>query len=90
MSKLADWIKSHQVVAFYLIAFAIIWGLGFSYGAILKRDQYFLLPLVVIMACGPALAGIIVSAITKIRSKQGTRRAFWIALVIALLASAIV
>jgi membrane protease YdiL (CAAX protease family) len=90
MSKLADWIRCHQVAAFYLIAFAITWGLGFSYSGLLKRNQYLLLPLVVIMACGPALAGITVSAIINIRPKQGTRRAFWIAFAIALLASAIV
>jgi membrane protease YdiL (CAAX protease family) len=90
MYRLTGLIRRHQVVAFFLIAFAITWGLVFSYSGLLKRNQYLLLPLVSIMACGPALAAITVSALINTRLKQGTRRAFWIAFVIALLASAIV
>jgi hypothetical protein len=30
MNKLTDWIKRHQVSAFFIIAFAITWGLEFS------------------------------------------------------------
>jgi hypothetical protein len=30
MNKLTDWIKRHQVAAFFIIAFAITWGLMFS------------------------------------------------------------
>ena len=28
MSKLINWIKHHQVIAFFILTFAITWGLG--------------------------------------------------------------
>jgi len=34
MNKLIEWIKRHQVAAFFIITFAITWGLGFSHGAL--------------------------------------------------------
>jgi len=62
MNKVTDWIKHHQISAFFITTFAISWGLGFSWGAVLKRDQALLLPLAFVAACGPGLAGIIISA----------------------------
>jgi uncharacterized protein len=83
MNKLTDWIKHHQVAAFFIITFAITWGLGFSYGAVLKRGQFLLAPLVFIATCGPALAGIIISAVSNTQPRQGSRKAFWIAFFVA-------
>ena len=83
MKKLIDWIKRHQIIAFFIIAFAITWGLGFSYGAVLNKGVFLLAPLVFIATCGPALAGIIVTAITNSQPRQGTRNAFWTAFLIA-------
>ena len=34
MNRIASWIKRHQIVAFFIITFAITWGLGFSYAAV--------------------------------------------------------
>ena len=34
MNKITDWVKPHQLIAFFLITFTISWGLGFSYYAI--------------------------------------------------------
>ena len=28
MKKITDWIKRHQIVAFFIITFAITWGIG--------------------------------------------------------------
>jgi membrane protease YdiL (CAAX protease family) len=81
--KLVDWIRHHQVVAFYVITFAITWGLGFSWGAILKRSQFLLLPLAFVATCGPGLAGILVSAIANTQPRQGPRKAIWIAFLVA-------
>ena len=36
MNKFKNWIKLHQVAAFYILAFAITWGLEFSYDAVLS------------------------------------------------------
>ncbi len=90
MKKLTDWIKRHQVVAFFIITFAITWGLGFSYGAVLYKGQFLLAPLVFVATCGPALAGIIITAISNTQPRQGTRKAFWIAFFMAWVVSALV
>ncbi len=42
MKKLIEWIKHHQVVAFYILTYAITWGLGFSYGGFYKQGQFLL------------------------------------------------
>jgi membrane protease YdiL (CAAX protease family) len=83
MDKLIAWIRRHQVVAFFVITFAITWGLGFSWGAIIKRQRFLLLPLAFVATCGPGLAGILVSAVTNTQPRRGPRRAFWTALLVA-------
>ncbi len=90
MKKLTNWIKRHQVAAFFIITFAISWGLGFSWSAVLKRDQALLLPLAFVAACGPGLAGIIITAVTNTQPRQGPRKAFWIAFLVAWFVSALV
>jgi membrane protease YdiL (CAAX protease family) len=90
VNRLTDWIRRHQVAAFFIIAFAISWGLGFSWGAVMKRNQFLLLPLPFVAACGPGLAGIIISAVTNTQPRQGPRRAFWIAFLVAWFLSALV
>jgi uncharacterized protein len=88
MNKLIDWIKSHQVTAFFIITFVITWGLGFSYVAAMNKDMALLFPVAIIATCGPALAGIIISAITNTQPRQGTRKAFWVAFFVAWVVSA--
>jgi uncharacterized protein len=90
MNTLFGWIKRHQVIAFYAIAFAISWGLAFSWDAVLNRDQGLLLPLAFVAVCGPGLAGIIISAIINIQQKQGPHKAFWIAFLVAWFISVLV
>jgi hypothetical protein len=83
MNKLTDWIKNHQVIAFFVITFAITWGLGFSYDAVMNKGRFLLAPLAFVATCGPALAGIIISAVCNTQPRLGTRRAFWVAFFIA-------
>jgi membrane protease YdiL (CAAX protease family) len=83
MNKVIDWIKHHQIVAFFLITFTITWGLGFSYGAVMKQGQFLLAPLMFVATCGPALAGIIISAVSNTQPRQGRRKAFWVAFFVA-------
>ena len=87
MKKLADWIIHHQIAAFFMITFAITWGLGFSYEAIINEDQVLLAPLAFVATCGPALAGIIISTISNTQPRQGSRRTFWIAFGVAWIVS---
>ena len=90
MYKLIDWIKHHQIVAFFIITFAITWGLGFSWGAVIKQNQFLLLPLAFVATCGPGLAGILISAVTNSQPRQGPRKAFWISFLAAWFVSVLV
>jgi hypothetical protein len=36
MNALTDWIRRHRFIAFFALAFAITWGLGFSYAAVMQ------------------------------------------------------
>jgi len=90
MKKIIAWIKRHQVVTFFIIAFAITWGLGFSYGAVMKKGQFLLAPLVFTAICGPALAGIIITALTNTQPGEGSKRTFWIAFCAAWVVSTLV
>jgi membrane protease YdiL (CAAX protease family) len=89
MNKIANWIKRHQIAAFFIVTFAITWGLGFSYGAF-YQGQFLMAPLAFLATCGPALAGIIISAISNTQPRQGTHKAFWIAFFAAWVISALV
>ena len=89
MNKITNWIKRHQIIAFFIITFGITWGLGFSYTAVYK-GEFLLAPLVFIATCGPALAGIIISAICNTQSKEGTKRTYWIAFLVGWVVSALV
>ena len=89
MNRLSDWIKRHQIIAFFVITFAITWGLGFSYTALYK-GEFLLAPLAFIATCGPALAGIIISAICNTQPRESSKRTFWIAFLVAWVVSALV
>jgi len=90
MQKIIDWIRRHQVVAFFLITFVITWGLGFSYGAVMKKGQFLLAPLFFAATCGPALAGIIITALTNTQPREGSKRTYWIAFCLAWVVSTLV
>ena len=90
IDRILGWVKSHQIIAFFAITFVITWGLGFSYGAVINREQFLLAPLVFVATCGPALAGIIVSTIINTEPKQETSKSFWGAFLIAWPAAALV
>jgi len=90
MNMITNWIKCHQIVAFFIIAFAITWGLGFSYGALLNKGIYLLAPVAFIATCGPALAGIIISAVINTQPREGSKRTYGIAFIAAWGASSLV
>ena len=87
MNKLTNWIRNHQLIAFFLIVFTISWGLGFSYYAMNTPGQEFLVPLAAIATCGPALSGIIVTMICNTEPILPSRKSFWITFPIALIVS---
>lgn len=90
VGRLTYWIKSHQVTAFFIITFAITWGLGFSYSAAQIKGMVWLYPVASLATCGPAVAGIIITAVTNTQPRQGSCRTRWIAFLVAWVVSALV
>jgi membrane protease YdiL (CAAX protease family) len=90
MNAPTNWIKHHQIIAFFVITFAIAWGLGFSYDAVMNKGTFLLAPLVFVATCGPALAGIIVSTVCNNQPREGTKRTYWIAFLVAWIVSTLV
>jgi membrane protease YdiL (CAAX protease family) len=83
--RIIEWIRKRPIEAFFVITFAITWGLGFSYIAVLKHDQFLLISLASIATCGPALAGIAVSAVCNRGPKSGSARVRWVVFFVALI-----
>jgi membrane protease YdiL (CAAX protease family) len=90
MLKLTNWIKQHQVVAFFIITFGITWGLGFTFDAVMNQGKAILSPLASVALCGPALAGIIIARISNTELRSGSSKAAWIAFLVALILSTFV
>ena len=89
MKYLTQWIKHHQIIAFFIITFLITLGLGFAYLAVCK-GEFLLVPLAFVATCGPALAGIIITAISNTQPRQeGTRKASLIAFFVSWVVSAL-
>jgi membrane protease YdiL (CAAX protease family) len=86
MKGLIDWIKRHQILTFFILTFIISWGFGLSYFSI-NKGVFYLLPLGFIATCGPALAGIIVSALSNTQPRQGSSKSPWIAFLVAWIVS---
>jgi CAAX protease family protein len=90
MNKLIHWVNIHQVMAFFIITFAISWGLGYTWILVVNKGIFLLAPLTVIAMVGPALSGIIISAISNTQPKVGTKRSHWITFLIAWVICALV
>ena len=89
MRRLIEWIKRHQILTFFILTFVISWGGGLSYFAIYK-GMFYLLPLGFIATCGPALAGIIISALSNTQPRQGSSKSAWIVFLVAWIVSTMV
>ena len=83
MKFIIEWIRKKPIAAFFIFTFAITWGLGFSYKAVLQDGMYQPSLLVSIATCGPALAGILVITVGNRKSRLGSKKARWIAFFIA-------
>lgn len=79
MKNLTRWIKNHPIVAFFTITYAISWGLGFSYHAAQIQEKLWAYPVAVFATCGPAMAGIFITALSDPQPRQRSRRTFWCA-----------
>jgi membrane protease YdiL (CAAX protease family) len=88
MNKLTNWIKNHQVTAFFIFAYAISWPLLFVYFYIFHGDPSagaLMEPLVVF---SPALVAMLISGIVEPLPKQADRKPHRIAFLLAWLVAA--
>ena len=90
MQKLTNWIKHHQVAAFFILVYGIAWS-----GMILI---YFVFPgneLVEVLCMpfvlfSPALSAMLISGIAEPRPKHKSSRLRWIAFILSWLISALI
>jgi membrane protease YdiL (CAAX protease family) len=97
MKQVASWIRNNQIIAFFVITFAISHAIGIS-GVFLTRGghpalrtaQFFIVRLLLF---GPALAGMIVARVSSTGQPNHNSRtrwtAFWISWAMALVISAL-
>jgi membrane protease YdiL (CAAX protease family) len=83
MRTLTGMINRHQIRAFFILTFIITWGLGFSYTASQVKGIFLLYPIASLATCGPAFAGIIITALTNRLPRQGSSRITWLAFLVA-------
>jgi len=80
LNNVKKWIKQHQIISFFILTFVISWGLWIPLiPLIFGRKLFMLLPLAMIALFGPALAGIIISAIVNPEPRQDRSKTQWLA-----------
>jgi membrane protease YdiL (CAAX protease family) len=91
MTNLIEYLKRHQLVAYFVLTYAFSWALWIPFQQLVLNGRSYLMPLVSLGVFAPALVGIGLSAILKPRPRQGSRKPAVIAFIVAwILASAII
>ena len=89
MKKLTGWIKRHQVLAFFIFAYAITWSLLLLYYYVISPIDpglgILLQPLIVF---SPALMAMLISCIADPLPKSKSSRPRWVAFIVSWLVSA--
>ncbi|MBN1211962.1 MAG: CPBP family intramembrane metalloprotease [candidate division Zixibacteria bacterium] len=83
MSNLSDWIKQHQVLAFYLLVFVISWPAMFIAFFLFPRNQALQAPFGLIASFCPVLIALLISAVAKPEPKQARRPIRWLVFICA-------
>jgi len=68
----SSWIKQHQLSSFFILSFAISWGLLITLGPLYMSGVVLVIPILMLALFGPALAGIILSGVIHPEPKQTT------------------
>ena len=79
MSTLTDWAKRHQLISFFILSFAISWGLLISLGPIYASGVVIVVPMLMLALFGPALAGIILSGVIHPKPRQAALKTRFLA-----------
>jgi len=90
MNKLTNWIKNHQVTAFFVLVYAIAWpGLFLVYFIFPGNDGVLVLSMPFVLF-SPALSAMLVSGIAEPRPKHQGSKPRWIVFVLSWLVSALI
>jgi membrane protease YdiL (CAAX protease family) len=91
MSNLIEYLKRHQLIAYFVLTYVITWGLLISIQPLFLHGQKSLAPLISLGVFAPALVSIGLSVILKPRPRQGSLRPAGIAFIVVwMLASVII
>lgn len=73
MNNLTEFIKRHQLIAYFVLTYTFSWALWIPLQQLVLDGQHVLKPLISLGIFGPALVGIGLSALLKPRPRQGSR-----------------
>ena len=89
MDKLKDWIRRHQVAAFFILVFLITWP-GFFLVFFIFPGNQIVEGLMMPVVFGPALAAMLVSGTAESSPKTKRTRAWWITFVVSWVISSMI
>jgi membrane protease YdiL (CAAX protease family) len=91
MDKLIEFLRRHQLIAYFVLTYLVTWTLLFLFQPLLLEGQSFVAPLVILGVFAPALVSIGLSAVLSSRPRQGSRKPAVIAFIVVwILASMII
>lgn len=90
MTNLTDYIKRHQIIAYFVFTYAFSWGLWIPLQPLVLDGNVILSPLISLGVFGPALVSIGLSAILNPSPKQGNRKNIIISFIGAWIISTII
>jgi membrane protease YdiL (CAAX protease family) len=91
MTRLAEYLKRHQLIAYFVLTYALSWALLTAFQPLYLEGQRIVAPLISLGIFAPALVSIGLSAVINPRPRQGSRKPAVIAFITAwILASLII
>lgn len=72
MTNLAEYLKRHQLIAYFVLTYAFSWALLMAFQPLLLEGRRLLAPLISLGIFAPALVSIGLSAVLKPRPRQGS------------------
>jgi len=91
MTNLTEYLKRHQLIAYFVLTYGFTWALLIVFQPLFLEGRKTLVPLLSLGIFAPALVSIGLSAMLKPRPRQGSRKPAMIAFIIAwILASMII
>lgn len=74
MKKTCDWIKSHPLIAYFVLTYALTWALLFIFQPLYLEGMRTVAPLISLGIFAPALVSMGLSAVLKPHPRQGSRK----------------